>query len=234
MKADRFSIDVYTHKNTFKIWFHDGDDNPADIKDLLKSYRFMQLMSDPNSVIMELSINGMEFKGRLSGEGFGGGFDFAIHVLESTLRIQHFFDMYDCLPTSPMEIESIAENLISLAKFLYLSDTEIDMTVEFFISGASKRILEAECILPVSIIYGGVQFVALYALSGDLENITNEAYLLHAKRRKILYKTYFNYTDSKSLEISDEVRRIAREYRSEIAVVDLSEKFISPKIKQQN
>lgn len=234
IKADRFSIDVYTHKNTFKIWFHDGDDNPADIKDLLKSYRFMQLMSDPNSVIMELSINGMEFKGRLSGEGFGGGFDFAIHVLESTLRIQHFFDMYDCLPTSPMEIESIAENLISLAKFLYLSDTEIDMTVKFFISGASKRILEAECILPVSIIYGGVQFVALYALSGDLENITDEAYLLHAKRRKILYKTYFNYTDSKSLEISDEVRRIAREYRSEIAVVDLSEKFISPKIKQQN
>lgn len=233
MKADRFSIDVHTHKNTFKIWFHDGDNSPADIKDLLKSYRFMQLMSDPSSVIMELSINGMEFKGGLSGKGFGGGFDYAIHVLESTLRIQHFFDMYDCLPTTPMEIESIAENLINFAKFLHLSDTKIDMTVKFCISDASSKILDAECILPVSVNYGGVQFIALYALSGDLENITDEAYVLHAKGRKLLYKTYFSSTDSKSLEISDEVRRVASEYRSETVVIDLSERFISPKTKQQ-
>lgn len=232
LKADRFSIDVYPHKNSFKIWFHDGDSSTADVAALLKSYRFMQLMSDPTAVIMELSINDKESRGSLNGDGFGGNFDYAIYVLEATLRIQHFFDLYDPLLVTPSEIESISENLINLSKFLHLPDKEIDMTVRFRISGATRKILEAECILPVSISYGGIQFVALYVLSGDLENTTDESYVLQAKRRKLLYKTYFNLATSKKSEIPDEVRRVASEYRSEITVVNLSEKFISPTLKK--
>jgi hypothetical protein len=233
LKGDRFSIDVYPHKNSFKIWFHDGDNSPADVKDLLKSYRFMQLMSDPKSVIMELGINGIAFKGSLGGEGFEGEFDYAIHVLESTLRIQHFFDVYDQILATPMEIQSIAEQIISLAKFLYLPDTKIDMTVKFCVDTGNKKIFEAECIFPVSISYGGIQFVALYVLSGDLNSEIDSAYVLHARQRKLLYKTFFNSLDSKSSKVPLEIRRIATEYKSDIAVIDLSENFILPKIKNE-
>ena len=231
LKADRFNIDVYTHKNSFKIWFHDGDESAADIKDLLKSYRFMQLMSAPKNIIMELLIDNIDFKGKLSGDGFSGGFDYAIQTLESTLRIQHFFDLYDRLLVTPFEIESIADRIINLSKFLYLPDSKIDMTVEFHLHGASSKILEAECILPVSISFGGTQFVALYVLSGDLDNISEGAYTLRAKQRKLLYKTYFNSPISKASEVFDQIKKVASEYRSEVTVIDLSDKPILPKIK---
>ena len=231
LKADRFNIDVYMYRNSFKIWFTDSDNSSADIKDLLKAYKFMQLMSDPKAVAMEISIDGKKFKGNLSGEGFVGEFKYPVLVLDSALRIQRFFDLHDSLLATPAELESIAEQLINLSIFLHLPDTEIDMTIKFGVKAANRQLSEAECILPVSITYGQTQFVALYALSGDLEPLNNETYELHAKRRKLLYKSYYTLIDPHNLEVPDEIRTIAYEYKSETTVINLSEKFIAPNIK---
>lgn len=228
LKTEVFTIDVYVNRASFRIWFHLEDNIPYSVRLLSKNSRLLQLLTDPRAVELSLFSDQPLFKGKLKGKGLSGDFKSAIRVTDALFDIQRSFDHYDEIFVSPAELVSIARGVIGFSNFLKLNDDELDASVKFTLVEPGVVLSQAECIVPVSVTVGAVSFVVLYVFGGVLTHLGKDKYSLCARWRKVLYKTHFSIPVGKdSLEIS-EIKRVAESYTGDSAVVNLTDKYITP------
>lgn len=230
-RANRFTIDIGFSLENFKISFHKGEDVPADIKELLKFSKLLLMLTAPGDVDMCITFNGKDLKGRLGGEGFKGHFEYAIKVYESALRTQHYFDCYDDLSVTPKEVISKSKKILDFINFLTIDDALVQAKVSFKLESYHAQITSAECIVPFSLTLGGMCFISLCVLGGELSQLDGE-YCLDVKWRKPIYNTYCLASMLNESGIIAELEKRASEYETSATVIDLSEKYLQPLIKR--
>ncbi|HGY9635458.1 TPA: hypothetical protein ACOJPK_000878 [Pseudomonas putida] len=226
LRADRFSMDIGFDLRSFRFWFHKSDSHLSEIRELLKFYKLLRMLEEPQKVDLVLNIDGQDLRATLSGGGLHGSFDRAIKVITTIQKIQEHFDHYDDLM---LTVSDLTSNEIKVRDFLQLieaDDDKVEASCKFTVKGLAHK--SVDCIIPFPLVLGNICFVNMFAVGGDLSEVGINEYKLKVSWRKPIYRVYCKVSDLREGDIREEIERAARSYESSAMILDYSESFLGP------
>lgn len=230
LSGQRFTLDISLQSNSLRMWFHEEDDVPVSVKELLKLYRLVTMLSIDDDIDMIITIEGKSIKGRMKDKLKLAGAE-AGALLDSVIRIQNFFGYYDDLKASPAELNGNALRIINFDQRVSSPENDVKFNISFTLNDPMGGLDSLECVTPMAISIGDVGFVCMYVYGGDLNLGEDGEFQFVARWKKLLYKTCFKVSSSTVGEIIQELSRVADAYESDCQVFDMTDTYIESFLK---
>jgi len=227
LSSDLFDIQISTKSRKMNIEYKLSTDATYDVTEHIKIYNLCKLLSTPNDVDFQFTIDSHSIKGKLNRGSEPQDFSIALSTLEALSSIKSYFNFYDPLPISIDEIRENQQVILNIKKLI----TPQTSNISFILNTPNPPALtDVECIYVIAIRIAGIVFIDAVSLRGDLLKTGVATYELTLHNVTSIYKTTSPIETLDEIQLKSDVRKAVDNYSPERPAIDVTSAFFSKEL----